>query len=860
MCRNYNVYVETMDTSCYYYHNILNITTYKEKSRGGFPVGDNSHCGSFAFIVENLMAAEPFTKRGKEAFANLETDPVTADEFLSEDGLYEPPFTGITDFIDRLDSKEKSDFETYSAEENKQSLENEESVYRNRLERLGSSFFLIKGAAGCGKTTYMQKLRHDIESSFTQRQPYLFHVYNFEVSYPTPRFNEHVLHFDDFDSKDDGNRWRFISIATKEVFKLLGYSDGGTFKKYAERIRKIASIYKRSFISKYEGDNEDCELFFEILESTGTNPANMGTTKALGKDVVQFFKERYDKYDGERAITFVIALLIRLYFCISRIDASKFLCVFDNIEDYITLENDRASGIMEFELSSIFDAVKKAMDDFASPLKRIRDAEGKNYKTFCGFMFVCRQSTYLGSGTENNSRGVERIDITDWFCASAIFKKRLKYFGGLIGDDLFKEHLKAFNLFMQDRSKFKRNLYRTIEQMYNGSKRRMSRLVSEALGKLPVSDVAFFNEQWTKAFEIPANASSAEASREVCRRYVLSILLGAVKQEHLEHMRVVTELPHNWGSMSTVHTYARKIVMYLHNNEIRRGTKSVKFTALAVRILSGAYDNDPAGVSQNSIAELARILFAMNDRRWEFTRWGSLIQIEGKGLNLHNEAVFERVLAASWSLYLKKRGQSDSDIEIKLTNAGRLFACRIAPDFEWFSRLFAKPGSYVFPLINPNHPQPESERCLEILEIFGCVLDNALLCVNGILESEGHYYKPPGKQTPDYKPIYKSNDERSYTSSYKEDKFTTQIITHPLRIIQKIVGCVSKYLIFMKSSSFDGDTTKALRLKLSEFCSEAKDIILDNQDYFAYDAQHDTDSYKYTLLLDKYDMDWVNDN
>ena len=823
-------------------------------------MGENSHNGSFAFIVENLMAAEPFTKRGEEAFANLKTKPVAAEEFLSEDGLYEPPFTGITDLVDRLDSKEKSDFETYSAAENKKALENEESVFRNRLEMLGSSFFLIKGAAGCGKTTYMQKLRLDIGNSYTPKQPYLFHVFNFEVSYATPRFNEHVLHFADFDGKDDGNRWRFISIATKEVFQLLGYSDGGTFKKYAERIRRIASIYKRCFISKYEGDNEDCELFFEILESTGTNPANLGTTKALGRAVVEFFRERYDKYDGERAITFAIGLLIRLYFCISRIDNSKFLCVFDNIEDYITLENDRASGIMEFELSSIFDAVKKAMDDFASPLKRIRDAEGENYKTFCGFMFVCRQSTYLGSGTENNSRGVERIDITDWFCASAIFKKRLKYFGSLIGDDFYKEYLKAFNFIMQDRSKFKRNLYRTIEQMNNGSKRRMSRLVSEALGKLPAGDVAFFNEQWAKAFETPADAASAEASREVCRRYVLSILLGVVKQEHLEHMMVVTELPHNWGSMSTVHTYARKVVMYLHNNEIRCGTKSVKFTALAARLLSGAYENNSAEISHYSIEELARILFAMNDRRRESTHWGSLIQIEGKGLNLHNEAVFVQVLATSWSLYLKKRGQSGGDIEIKLTNAGRLFASRIAPDFEWFARLFAKPGSYVFPLVNPNHPDPEEERCSEILEIFDCVLDNALLCIKGILESEGHYYKSPGRQAPDYKPIYKSNDERSYTSSFKEDRFTTQIITHPLRIIQKIVGCVSKYLVFMKSVNFDCGTTKALRLKLSAFCSEAKDIILSNKDYFAYDAQHETDSYKYTLLLDKYDIKWVNGN
>ena len=820
-------------------------------------MGESSHCGSFAFVVENLMAAEPFTKRGEEAFANLKTKPVAADDFLSEDGLYEPPFTGITDRADRLDSKEKGDFETYSAAENRKALENEESVYRNRLERLGSSFFLIKGAAGCGKTTYMQKLRHDIEKSFTQQQPYIFHIYNFEVSYQTPKFNERILHFSDFDSKDDGNRWRFISIATMEVFRLLGYSGGAIFKKYAERIRKIASIYKRCFISKYEGDNEDCEIFFEILENTGTNPANMGTTKALGKEVVGFFKERYDKYDGERAITFAIGLLIRLYFCISRIDNSKFLCVFDNIEDYITLENNRASGIMDYELSSIFDAVKKAMDDFASPLKRIRDVEGENYRTFCGFMFVCRQTTYLGSGTENNSRGVERIDISDWFCASAIFKKRLKYFKILIEDDSFKEYLKAFNLIMQDRSKFKRNLYRTIEQMYNGSKRRISRLVSEALEKLPAGDVAFFNEQWAKAFEFPADAASAEASREVCRRYVLSILLGVVKQEHLERMRVVTELPHDWSSMSTVHTYARKVVMCLHNNEIRSGTKHMKFTALAVRLLSGAYEKNPAEIDQYSIGELSRILFALNDRRWEATHWGSLILIEGKGLNLHNEAVFEQVLAASWSLYLKKRGQSDSDIEIKLTNAGRLFASRIAPDFEWFARLFAKSGSYVFPLINPNHPKPEQERCREILEIFDCALDNALLCVKGILESEGHYYKSPGRQAPDYKPIYKSNDERSYTSSYKEDKFTTQIITHPLRIIQKIVGCVSKYLVFMKSGNFDGDTIKALRVKLSSFCSDAKEIILENKEYFAYDERYETDSYKYTLLLDKYDTDWA---
>jgi len=293
------------------------------------------------------MAAEPFTKRGEEAFANLDTPPIAAEEFLSEDGLYEPPFTGITDETDRLDSKENSDYDTYSAEERKSVLKNDELTFRNRLERLGSSFFMIKGAAGCGKTTYMRKLRYDIEKSFAQQRPYLFRIHSFEDSYPTLRFNERILHFNDINSKGDGNWWRFISIATMEVFKLLGYiGEGGADPgSYVERIVEIAGIYTRSFIGKYEGDNEDCELFFGMLGRAGANPADMDAIVALGNEVVAFFKKRYEKYDGERAITFAIGLLIRLYFCISRIDKSRFLCVFDNIEDYIPLENDRASGI-----------------------------------------------------------------------------------------------------------------------------------------------------------------------------------------------------------------------------------------------------------------------------------------------------------------------------------------------------------------------------------------------------------------------------------------------------------------------------------------------------------------------------------
>jgi len=146
---------------------LQSIILFLKTTFGGFIINSDSHGHNFSFIVEHIMEAEPFTRRGKKAFDNLGISTVSESEFLSNEGLYVPPFTGLTDRIDKKDSSNKGDYNTYSATEARKFLENEELDFRNKLKALGASFFMIKGVAGCGKTTYMQKLKSDVEQEST---------------------------------------------------------------------------------------------------------------------------------------------------------------------------------------------------------------------------------------------------------------------------------------------------------------------------------------------------------------------------------------------------------------------------------------------------------------------------------------------------------------------------------------------------------------------------------------------------------------------------------------------------------------------------------------------------------------------
>jgi len=834
---------------------------------------DNSKSKEFAIQAENIMTAEPFTTRGRRVLDELKIKSISKSEFFEKCGkcencnnnlkcenyLYVEPFTGFVDKHDVNDSEDNEDF-NYELKEEKRMLLNEEVIFKNRIKTLGASLFIISGVSGCGKTTYIQKLKYDFEQGNENEPSYIFHLCDFESCKSTIRFDGEPLYFSD---KFKNPLWKFISITTEEIFTILLHNKkDDENKNYCVRLNEYAMIYKKNFITDEYGDEKEYEDFFKILENSNAALMNFCSEISFAKKIILFFETLYSSTsnllrDSEyiaRIIEYVIGLLVRLSFCVSQKENSKHLYVFDNVEYFLNFTDDNREiiPVSTHELHIIYNAICNSIMQITPIISDIRiniesSNENLKYETFYGFLIVCRTPTTKLFKIDQFPLDVT-INISNWFSADNIFKKRQLYFK--IDQNHTNEYWKAFNSIVWDRSMYKWGLSHIVDKMYNNSKRRIARLLSKALSNLSYTDIKYFNEQWEQAFPNPSEiavSSELRVRRYMCRNYIFSILIRLVKQEYFDNINLSKDKYEN-----ATNSYVRKIVTYLHNKILRDNKRSISFIELTCAILQNPFENNPYRIKIENVAELARILFWMNERRWEINHWNSLIFIEDKNLFTYDEIPMRKRMELVWEEFINSKKTIttfDCKINIEITDTGLLLA-KLMPEFEFFSRRFVFDKGPILPYINQKHFLSEEIRFETIYKIIDSVWTNAITCIENSIKNEKTHYTAISGNAPDYKPIYKLSHDKSYLV-YKETNNNESPITHSMRIMKQHIGYMRNIVSFMKFNNFNEESIEKLNIKLIEFCKNAIEIIENNKKYFAYTQNPPSQSYAFIVYLKK---------
>lgn len=401
--------------------------------------------------------------------------------------------------------------------------------------RTYSSIFLIEGPAGSGKTTYANFLLQnsfekdicDVETATQTSCGCFLKTYDFEILQPNPITAIEVL-------------------LLSTIHKRLAYNKNEQFNDYIYRIKEISKIYFSQLNSETFSfrDFPKYRNFFNSLNSfcNGhqsyerlSNEIYEQINNVINEsDNIIFQNKNFNEID---AIEFLLGILMRLYFCFSKIYNKKYILFLDNIERYIFSETGKP-------YIAVFDSeLQKILNSFYSVADETEDIIYKAYKEFCinnyeinystsfGILIAVREST-LSILKNNHSfseyfeihhseKAPTYVNISNWFDYHKVFLKKIAFFSG-ITDEQNNLFTHTFDNILNDITISKWSLRRLLLNLFNNNFRRFFKNMSEVFCNYE-EVIIYYNKQWDKVKN--DFSPNARRIRHLCRKLMIRIVL-----------------------------------------------------------------------------------------------------------------------------------------------------------------------------------------------------------------------------------------------------------------------------------------------------------------------------------------------
>ncbi|GHV68332.1 hypothetical protein FACS1894199_15400 [Bacteroidia bacterium] len=804
----------------------------------------------FARLMQDILLTTPITNKGTKAEDSLKYDYAIPDisEIVYLNKIYVPPFTEY----DKLEEEkaESTDTDLQEKKEDYTSLtRKQESIVRcgrdlnEKLKKLADSVFIIQGVAGCGKTTYIRKLKQENEKEVT------YHVCDLETSAKFPKLCQGVtIKLSPY--YDDSNVWKFISVLLLEIRNILDQGDKSDVE-YRRYIEQFATHYAQIKNLETIGD-DDFEDFFQLFSTfTEKRQTSLNIFRQHKMPVFQFFssikaniEEKFQNHnnpeDRKISVSFVAGILIRLLFCLYKIDNKKHLCVVDNIEAYIPKEPD--CPIRDIEIETMIDGVSKATKEFWDILREIKHTDAP-YAPCYGFLLAIRDTTIpvLPQNVIQYSEDNPNVwDISEWFCARDISKSKQDFFKDIIEQQAeeIKEYIKAYNHIMNDFSKYSWGLHNLISLMYNHNYRRINENVVEGISYISETNIKHFNNQWELANkelfdkQLPKSEEAIWSSiKHICRKFIVRNLLDYIEQK----TGYLSNLTHDGNSL------ARKIITRLYRIEINQqndiSKKAYIYTPF-IELISAILQKPCGGdVPDKELEEVAQILFKMNKIDNKDTHWNALVVIKYNTSRKYDEQQLIDVMKEIW--HNKNDNKYNHGLfGVRLTDSGRFFA-KIVPDFEYFA-CRSVPDIYLF---SEASLMKNSEGLYPCVECLKTVRRKAFDCINNVIVRTNEFLKPNSANISPTSINWLYNEENSWL--YKERDRNPEV--HPIRILKNHIGYLKNYMVYLEKV-FPGkehkDVITKIKKELEDYIRAGKTLVEDEKNKFFFKKEETKFLYK----------------
>lgn len=597
--------------------------------------------------------------------------------------------------------------------------------------------YYIRASSGSGKTTY---LRHFL---YTNSNKFSFILFDFFTATSVPMllndsiknvvYKNRRIFF-----KYEDTKYKFISVLINQLDALINKNtlkrrirSGNINEIYFAHLQSVAKNFNLRFCDDGECTNmlEPAKAIFDIILNIKINSENSQKEYLrFKKDFLDKFVEIYIDLQGnvKELTLFLIRLIIIFLLCELDYDTFNgrnycYILAFDNIEHFIDDDVVYDNDILFIE-SVLEDLLHDSENVFSSACSAETKENGHVFQDYFRVLLSIRDTTnFFKKQIHSSDFPLSQVDVTKWFDISLIHKRKYDFFGSLLSAEN-KEIYDAMQLVLSDVTKYKNSSGKSIEEMYNHNKRRITLYLGNIL------KYKLYRTEYTDLRK-SADDISIKIHRDIfksaSRSFINRLMLDNIKKTgYFDDIFATPSKGSNLGK-----GYARRILNYL---SIKRGegrNDYIGFNDLVRDVFKFPHCDNL--ISDTIFSDVAHIIIKMNDHNIKSTNWCQLVLVKFAQKTLNNKALEDE---------LKKEyedNNNNSNFGIKITEAGTYFL-DLLPKFEYYSCRYCKNSRPLF--AKSNFIDSCGRPSNKYMEIINEVKDKAFMCIEELYSNDNRFF------------------------------------------------------------------------------------------------------------------------
>lgn len=596
--------------------------------------------------------------------------------------------------------------------------------------------YYIRASSGSGKTTY---LRHFLYTNSNKLSSILFDFFTATTEPMLLNDSIKIVTCNDirisFEYKD--TKYKFISVLIKQLDALInksifkGISGTEQNEIYFNYLRNVAEKFNLRFCDDGECTNllEPAKAIFDVILKIRINSENpQEEYLKFKKDFLNKFVEIYiNLQENIKELTLFLVRFIIL-FLLCKLDDNTFngrdyryILAFDNIEHFIDDDVVYDDDILFIE-SVLDDLLHDSESVFSSACSVKTKEKGNVFQDHFRVLLSIRDTTnFLKKQIHSSDFPLSHVDVTKWFDVSLIHKRKYNFFGPFLSAEN-SEIYDAMQLVLSDVTKYKNSSGRSIEEMYNHNKRR----ITLYLGNIFKNKL--YRTEYTglrKRADDVSDKIHRDIYKSASRSFINRLMLDNIKKTgYFDDIFTMPSKGSNLGK-----GYARRILNYLSIKRVEGHNDYIGFNDLVRNVFKFPLCDDL--INENIFSDIAQIIVKMNDHNIKSTNWCQLVLLKFAQRTLSKEALEDELKQE----YLNNN--NEPNFGIKITEAGTYFL-DLLPKFEYYSCRYCINSRPLF--AESNFIDSYGRTNSRYMEIIDVVKDKAFSCLNELKENDNRFF------------------------------------------------------------------------------------------------------------------------